>query len=92
MLNQSTFKIQSISDLITNSSSECYMYLSYDGISTFIDIINTVLKLAGSDKTCDDLFEIREGYEDIVVTAIDPENTQAAEILNKVNSIFYVCD
>lgn len=92
MLNQSTFKIQSISDLITNSSSECYMYLSCDGISYFKEIINAILKISGSNKKYDDFFELYEAGAYIKVVAVDPENTQAAEILSKINDIFYVSD
>lgn len=85
-------KIQSFSDIITNSSSEVYICLSYNGVEIFKEIINSILKIAGSDKECDDYFDIEEWGESIKVKAKDPDNEEAAYILNRVNDIFYVTD
>lgn len=68
------------------------MYLSCEGLSIFKEIINTILKLSGSDKEYDDFFELYEAGDYIRVVPTDPENTRAAEILSKVNDIFYVSD
>ena len=46
------------SDIITNSSSEVYCVYSEEGINRIKDLVNSILEVAGSDKKCDDLFEI----------------------------------
>lgn len=86
----SEIKVQSFSDIITNSSSEIYMCLSYNGVELFKDIINSVLKIAGSNKECDDYFDIDEWGESIRVKAKNPDCEEAAYILSKVNDIFYL--
>ncbi|MGM9530641.1 hypothetical protein, partial [Intestinibacter sp.] len=52
--------IQSYIDLITNSSTSVFQWAnSVKGVK---DIINAILKSAGSDLTCDDLFNITIHY------------------------------
>lgn len=46
------------SDIITNSSSEVYCYYSKEGINRIKELVDSILKVAGSDKKFDDLFEI----------------------------------
>lgn len=46
------------SDIITNSSSEVYCVYSEEGINRIKELVNSILEVAGSDKKCDDLFEI----------------------------------
>lgn len=83
--------IQSISDIITNSSSEAFMTVSYNGIDIFKEIINSILKLSHSNKTCDDYFIILEGDDnDINVIPKNSESVETVHILNKVNNIFYI--
>lgn len=84
--------LQSISDLITNSSSEVYLCLDYNAVENFKEIINTVLKVGGSDKTCEDLFVISEYGESLKIEAVDPENQEAADTLTLVNDLFYATD
>ena len=52
-------KIQSISDIITNSSSEIFTIYKKSGFKTIRDIVDELLSLTGSDKTFDDLFELK---------------------------------
>lgn len=52
-------KIQSISDVITNSSSEIFTIYRRGDFKTIKEIVDELLKLAGSDKTFDDLFELK---------------------------------
>lgn len=84
--------IQSVSDLITNSSSEVYLCLSCTAVEDFKDIVNTILKVGGSGKTCDDFFKISEYGETLRIEAVDPANTEAADVLETVNDLFYATD
>lgn len=52
-------KIQSISDVITNSSSEIFPIYRGGDFKAIKELVNELLKLAGSCKTFDDLFEIK---------------------------------
>lgn len=58
-------KIQSISDIITNSSSEVFVIYDQNGIDTIKTIVNSILKLAKSEYSCDDLFDIQFVWDDI---------------------------
>ena len=51
-------EIKSITDVITNSSSEAFLLVNSDSIDKTRELINTILRVAGSNKTCDDLFDI----------------------------------
>lgn len=51
-------KIIGYSDVITNSSSETFIWYTREGINKIKDIVNNILKLGGSDKTFDDYFTI----------------------------------
>lgn len=57
-------KIQSISDIITNSSSETFTMLHSDSIKNVKDIIDSILALAGHGFHCDDFFKITECYDE----------------------------
>lgn len=56
--------IQSISDIITNSSSETYMKLQYDSVESVKKIIDSVLALAGHGFHWDDFFKIYEDFDE----------------------------
>lgn len=58
--------VHSFIDVITNSSTEIYMWADEGSVKTVKGIIDTILKAAKSDKTADDLFDIRvkEGEEE----------------------------
>lgn len=51
--------IQSVTDIITNSSSEIFVIYRKSDFEFIKEIINELLKLAGSNKTFDDLFELK---------------------------------
>lgn len=51
-------KILSITDIITNSSSEVFTIVHPEDVDKIKQVINTILEIAGSDKTSDDLFDI----------------------------------
>jgi len=51
-------KVHSNVDLITNSSSTTYTSATTETITAFRNLINTILKKAGSDKKCNDLYEL----------------------------------
>lgn len=49
-------KIQSVSDIITNSSTEIYTVCTESTLDRLKDIVNSILKIADSTLTADDLF------------------------------------
>lgn len=57
-------KIISFSDVITNSSSEVFTYYTESSIREVKALINAILKAGGSDKTCDDLFDINLTFDE----------------------------
>lgn len=65
-------KIQSISDLITNSSTEVFVVYDESNIKSIKELVNAILSLSGTDKTFDDYFEISLDIDyDSVVNALD---------------------
>lgn len=81
-------KVQSCSDIITNSSSE--VYLVTGGIKYVKELIDTLLELAGSDYTCDELFEVDDLEDCYHITALDSSNSEVADkIDNLLDSLFY---
>lgn len=89
-------KIHSITDLITNSSTTIYTY-SEGSDQALKDLMNEVLKLMGSDKTCDDIFNVvvlyenyydyvnaMERNEDFIPDGWDPEEIDLDEEVEKV--------
>lgn len=63
--------IQSINDVVTNSSMEVYQEADETTIDTVRDIINVILKVGGSTQTCDDLFDISIDYCDMYEYYVD---------------------
>lgn len=57
-------KIQSISDIITNSSSEVYTILKDDAVESVKRIIDSILALAGHGFHWNDFFKIEEGFDE----------------------------
>lgn len=51
-------KVINWSDVITNSSSETFVWYTREGINQIKDIVNNILKLGGPNKTFDDYFTI----------------------------------
>ena len=70
-------KIQSYSDVITNSSTE--VFVTAIDTDYLIDIINAVLAAAGSAYTCDDLFELTIEYGEYVLKAKGPASQREAD-------------
>ena len=66
MLPSLSIPVHSFVDLITNSSSEIYVYADEGTVTAVKELINNLLKGVGSDKTSDDLFT--------VVVGVDVEN------------------
>lgn len=60
-----TVKIQSVSDIITNSSSEVFVIYDQEGIDTIKTIVNSILRLSKSEYSCDDLFDFEFIWDDI---------------------------
>lgn len=53
------FCVQSISDIITNSSSEVFVLYDDNALKNIKDLVNAVLAAADTKLTFDDLFEIQ---------------------------------
>ena len=69
--------IQSISDIITNSSSEIFQFANNEeGVK---ELITLVLKAASSNLTCDDLF-IVESHYDIDIIELEDKYFSFAEL------------
>ena len=51
-------KVKSVTNVITNSSSETFLVVNENAIDTVKNFINAILEAAGSEKTCDELFDI----------------------------------
>lgn len=65
------FRLQSLNDVVTNSSMEVYQEATDYTVDAVRDIINVILKISGSDKSCDDLFTISINYEDMLDSYFD---------------------
>ena len=100
------FRLQSLNDVVTNSSMEVYQEATQYTVNAVRDIINVILKISGSDKSCDDLFTISINYEDMLDSYFDCDwrypSTEVSivpkgeaspadvTILNKINDLFNV--
>lgn len=60
------FRLQSLNDVVTNSSMEVYQEATSYTVSAVKDIIDVILKIGGSDKSCDDLFTVSIDYSDML--------------------------
>lgn len=60
------FRLQSLNDVVTNSSMEVYQEATQYTVDAVKDIINVILKIEGSDKSCDDLFTVSIDYSDML--------------------------
>lgn len=65
------FRLQSLNDVVTNSSMEVYQEATQYTVNAVRDIINVILKISGSDKSCDDLFTISINYGDMLDSYFD---------------------
>lgn len=91
-------KIQSISDIITNSSSEVFPIVRYKwGTEDDIErLINAVLAAGGSGYTCEDLFDLEIGGDGSflnVTPKITTKNVEmAAALLANLDNLFEAWD
>lgn len=65
------FRLQSLNDVVTNSSMEVYQEATQYTVDAVKDIINVILKIGGSDKSCDDLFTVSIDYSDMLEDYFD---------------------
>lgn len=74
-----SINIQSISDLITNSSTEAFVVYDVENIKSIKELVNSILSLLDPSKTFDDYFtiEMEVNYDDlrsIFLELCDDEN------------------
>lgn len=79
--------IQSITDIVTNSSTEVFIRIKETAINTVKELINNLLKISGSTLQADDLFTIEILYDDSSDLMVTPkqdttECIEAAVILS----------
>ena len=60
------FYLQSFNDIVTNSSMEVYQEATDYTVSSIKKIIDTILKIAQSDKKCDNLFDVFIDYDEML--------------------------
>lgn len=92
------FQIQSFTDVITNSSTEIYTVCTEYTLDRLKDIVNSILKIADSTLTADDLFtfeldkesdEYSVYYDRGYKVIPKKENyTEAAKYLSNIMDIF----
>lgn len=85
--------IQSITDIVTNSSTEVFIRIKETAINTVKKLINNLLKISGSTLQADNLFTIEILYDDSSDLMVTPkqdttECIEAAVILSSLRSLF----
>lgn len=80
-------KIQSVSDIITNSSSEVYLRTSYGCEDDLKEIIDALAGEGFSDN-----FDIVDCDDHIRITAKTDDYANIATVLKKINDLFYASD
>lgn len=80
--------IQSVSDIITNSSTEVFMVYDDSAFKNIKELVNAVLALGGSEQTFDELFDIKACVSEYFVDEY-PEyaNLPEDELLAKAQEI-----
>lgn len=78
--------IHSVTDVITNSSSE--VYICTNGIQVLEDFINALLKASGSEQTCRELFDISDNGSSYSIISKNGDSYN----LSLINSLFYASD
>lgn len=73
-------KVLSVSDVITNSSSEVFTYYTENSIKEVKNLVDAILRAGGSDKTCDDLFEINLTFDEDQVRCIWENNGETGDL------------
>lgn len=80
------FYLQSFNDIVTNSSMEVYQEATDYTVSSIKKIIDTILKIAQSDKKCDDLFDVFIDYDEMLeeyFEEIEDRDLTLTEVYNK---------
>jgi hypothetical protein len=85
-------RIHSFSDVITNSSEMLYIAISDKGVKSLKELINFILRKAGSDKTADDLFTFRSDidedyYNEIWEHIIDNDELIPEDVYEQYDSL-----
>lgn len=80
-------KIQSISNVITNSSSEVYLRTCYGCEDDLKEIIDALAGEGFSDN-----FDIVDCDDHIKITAKTDDYANIATVLKKINDLFYASD
>ena len=84
------FLVQSISDIITNSSSEAFIRTTYDGVRIVYDIIDSILESLGVEAPkSTDMFEITNFDDYYKIKPLYPEYSEVAKTLEGINDLFY---
>lgn len=89
------FVLQSLNDIVTNSSMEVYQAATDYTVDAVKDIIDVILKLSGSDSRCQDLFDVEIDYEDTLwkyfeyeidsTTLSDEDDSKVKEIIHAMS-------
>lgn len=83
-------KIQSVSDIITNSSSEVFMTYDEDSFKNIKELVNAILSLNTNNQyTFDDLFTVEASFdkEDLLEHYPEYEDLNDIELLEKAYEI-----
>ena len=90
-MNKITFKVQSVSDIITNSSTEVFMVYNEDSIKQIKELVNAILDLSGNKERFDDLFECEITFdkERLLDEYPEYENLTKEELLQKAYEYDY---
>lgn len=84
-------KIQSFSDIITNSSSETFLRTTAYAEQNLEDFINSILRIVKSEYTCDELFEIKDFGTCLYIKAVQKKDEAEVNNMDElINDLFYV--
>jgi len=81
--------IQSITDIVTNSSTEVFIRIKETAINTVKELINNLLKISGSTLQADDLFTIEILYDDSSDLMVTPKTRYNRVYWSGGNSFFF---
>lgn len=87
-MNTKSIMIQSMSDVITNSSTEVFMVYDSSAFDNIKKLVNAILELGGATERFDDLFEIKATVSSYFVEEYpEYESLSEEEILAKATEI-----
>lgn len=87
-MNTKSIMIQSMSDVITNSSTEVFMVYDSSAFDNIKKLVNAILELGGAIERFDDLFEIKATVSSYFVEEYpEYESLSEEEILAKATEI-----